>query len=237
MTKQPSFKIGAFFKEEWYKKDFLKWKPSVDKTTYGPTITDLPLRQIYYFGNNGIDQETNKAYGMLLSYSDILCQTFWSVMRSNNDTLWTYDYDIQPIKSPQNIKTIKDQNMLNMLVTQLAEVHDCDFDDIGIPEEAFIMDYGCNPFGAGFHAWAAHHNIYDAQVGIRKPTSFIENVDAPLFIAGSAYSDDQAWVEGAFCTAESVLNEFFDAAPPDDISLADYNLICKENKHNTSIIS
>ena len=237
VIKQPSYKVGAFFKEEWYMKDSLKWKPPIDKTTPGPTITDLPLRQIYYFGNNGIDQETNKAYGMLLSYDDMQSQTFWSVMRSDDDALWAYDSDIQPIKPPQNIKRIKDQNMLNMLVTQLAEVHDCDFDDIGIPEEAFVMDYGINPFGAGYHVWATHCNIYNAQVGIRKPTSFIKDVDAPLFIAGSAYSDDQGWVEGAFCTAESVLNEFFDAAPPDDISLADYNLICKENKHNTSIIS
>jgi len=26
---------------------------------------------------------------------------------------------------------------------------------------------------------------------------------------GEAYSNDQAWVEGAYCTAESVLNDFF----------------------------
>ena len=26
---------------------------------------------------------------------------------------------------------------------------------------------------------------------------------------GEAYSNDQAWVEGSFCTAESVLNDFF----------------------------
>jgi hypothetical protein len=33
--------------------------------------------------------------------------------------------------------------------------------------------------------------------------------ESNIFIIGSTYSNDQAWVEGAFCTAESVLNDFF----------------------------
>ena len=34
-----------------------------------------------------------------------------------------------------------------------------------------------------------------------------------FFIVGSTYSNDQAWVEGAYCTAESVLNDFFNIKP------------------------
>jgi hypothetical protein len=55
----------------------------------------------------------------------------------------------------------------------------------------------------------------DGQQKIRKPTLLADDVgvDADIFIVGSAYSDDQAWVEGAFCTAESVLNDFFGIDP------------------------
>jgi hypothetical protein len=37
------------------------------------------------------------------------------------------------------------------------------------------------------------------QQKIRKPSQLIEYADANIFIVGEAYSNDQAWVEGAFC--------------------------------------
>ena len=43
-------------------------------------------------------------------------------------------------------------------------------------------------------------------------------------IVGETYSNDQAWVEGAFCTAESVLNDFFGIAPI--IDNKNYPFIC-----------
>jgi hypothetical protein len=44
---------------------------------------------------------------------------------------------------------------------------------------------------------------------IRKPSQLIDGADADSFIVGDACSNDQASVEGAFCSAESVLNDFF----------------------------
>ncbi len=40
------------------------------------------------------------------------------------------------------------------------------------------------------------------------PARMAGAANANVFITGSAFSNDQAWVEGAFCTAESVLVEF-----------------------------
>ena len=48
---------------------------------------------------------------------------------------------------------------------------------------------------------------------IRKPSQLVPNTDCEIFIVGETYSNDQAWVEGAFCTAESVLNDFFGIEP------------------------
>jgi len=44
------------------------------------------------------------------------------------------------------------------------------------------------------------------------------------YIIGSCYSFDQAWVEGALCTAESVLKEFIGLPPLPNIE--NYQLIC-----------
>ena len=60
---------------------------------------------------------------------------------------------------------------------------------------------------------------------IRKPSQLVEGADADIFIVGEAYSNDQAWVEGAYCTAESVLNDFFDIEPI--IDDRQYPFICR----------
>jgi hypothetical protein len=86
------------------------------------------------------------------------------------------------------------------------------------------MDFSLNPFGAGYHAWAAHYDICHVMQMIRKPTQLLGGVDAPLFITGSAFSNDQAWVEGAFCTAESVLNDFLGV--PTIADTTGFPLIC-----------
>ena len=57
------------------------------------------------------------------------------------------------------------------------------------------------PVRRGYHAYAAHFNICDVQQKIRKPSPLIDGANADIFIVGETYSNDQAWVEGAFCTA------------------------------------
>ena len=99
-----------------------------------------------------------------------------------------------------------------MLRKRLAEVHfgpNSDYSQVPEPKEAAYIDWSLPPFNAGYHAWAAHYDIEDVQQKNRKPSQLIEGADANIFIVGEAYSNDQAWVEGAYCTAESVLNDFF----------------------------
>ena len=61
---------------------------------------------------------------------------------------------------------------------------------------------------------------------IRAPYQKILNNPArKTYVIGSCYSFDQAWVEGAFCTAESVLQDFVHL-PPVNKYIADYKLVC-----------
>jgi len=83
-------------------------------------------------------------------------------------------------------------------------------------------------FNEGYYAYAAHYNIGEVKQNIRKPSQLIDGADANIFIVGETYSNDQAWVEGAYCTAESVLNDFFGITPI--IDNTNYPFICPSSK-------
>jgi hypothetical protein len=114
---------------------------------------------------------------------------------------------MQTLEGPRKSPPI----MVKMLRSQLAAVHfgpGASYQSVPEPLETRYMDWSLPPFNAGYHAWAAHYDIADVQNKIRKPSQLLPGVDANIFIVGEAYSNDQAWVEGAYCTAESVLVDF-----------------------------
>jgi hypothetical protein len=213
---QPSYKIGLFFNQPWWEKATYapKLKTSGKFDSIGPSFTDIPIRMAVYFGNNALNQSGKKVYGMLASYDDEQYTTFWRELEEGVQEDWTLPAadDIQPLIGPRKASSA----MVKMLRKQLAEMHfgpGADPARVPKPLEARYMDWSLPPFNAGYHAWAAHYNICDVMQKIRKPSQLIKGANANIFIVGEAYSNDQAWVEGAFCTSESVLNDFFDMEP------------------------
>ncbi len=71
VVEQPSYKVAIFFGSEWWKES--TYPPKLvnqshqNVNVYGPRITDIPLRQIYYFGNNAPGQPQQPIYGILAS--------------------------------------------------------------------------------------------------------------------------------------------------------------------------
>ncbi|HEY5029638.1 MAG TPA: hypothetical protein VIK39_14605 [Candidatus Angelobacter sp.] len=194
--------------------------------TIGPSVTDTPIRQAVYFGNNAQDQSGEAIYGMLASYDDEMFTSFWQELElgPGEQRYIPISEDTQPLQGPRKVPP----KMVKMLRKQLAELHfgpNSDYSYVPEPKEAAYMDWSLPPFNAGYHAWAAHYDIADVQQKIRKPSQLIKGADADIFIVGEAYSNDQAWVEGAYCTAESVLNDFFDIEPI--IDNTNYPFICK----------
>lgn len=184
------------------------------RNTIGPSVTDMPIRQVVYFGNNALDQSGEKIYGLLASYDDEQFTSFWSELELGPHKVrkTPVSSDCQTLEGPRKAPEI----MVKMLRQQLAAVHfgpQADFRAVPEPLETKYMDWSKPPFNAGYHAYAGHYNICDVQQKIRKPSQLIDGADADIFIVGEAYSNDQAWVEGAYCTAESVLNDFFGIAP------------------------
>jgi hypothetical protein len=195
------------------------------RNTIGPSVTDTPIRQIVYFGNNAVAQKGDAVYGILASYDDEQFTTFWQglELEPNKERKVPISSDTQPLEGPRKVP----DRMVKMLRKQLAAVHfgpQSDYSAVPEPLEARYMDWSLPPFNAGYHAYAAHYNVCDVQQKIRKPSQLIDGADADIFIVGEAYSNDQAWVEGAFCTAESVLNDYFGIEPI--IDNTNYPFIC-----------
>lgn len=240
VIEQPSYKVAMFFNKKWWDDDNIQYKPKLtntdhgNKNVFGPTITDLPLRQIYYFGDNsaaGKISEADKVYGMLVSYDDMRFTKFWEELElATGDRRTTpLSQNYQPMHGAEQAPF----EMMRMLKLQLAKVHYGDPNAAGLipdPVETVFMNWGLNPFGAGYHAWAAHYDICDVMQKIRTPGRMAGFENSNVFIIGSAYSNDQAWVEGAFCTAESVLTEYLNI-PTIAENTKEYPFICSCNKN------
>jgi hypothetical protein len=195
--------------------------------TIGPSATDMPIRQVVYFGDNASNKKGEKVYGILASYDDIRYTTFWKALEIGPDREREIaeSRDTQPLDGPRKAPAI----MVKMLRQQLATLHfgsQAGYASVPEPLETKYMDWSLPPFNAGYHAYYSHYNIGDVQQKIRKPSSLVEGKDSNIFIVGSTYSNDQAWVEGAFCTAESVLNDFFNIEKLIDDK--EYPFICPE---------
>jgi hypothetical protein len=196
------------------------------RNSIGPSITDTPIRQVVYFGNNALNDKGNHVYGLLASYDDEQYTTFWQELElgPNGVRKVAVSENYQPLEGPRKVPG----GMVKMLRAQLAAVHfgpGANYTAVPAPLEARYMDWSLPPFNAGYHAWSAHYDIGDVQRKIRKPSQLIDGADANIFIVGETYSNDQAWVEGAYCTSESVLNDFFGVKPI--ISKDDYPFICE----------
>lgn len=228
VIEQPSYKVAMFFSEEWWKNLPMPLNIKTDENIFGPTITDIPIRQIYYFGDNAPGTVTgDPVYGILASYDDMRFTRFWEEM----EMPLTEQHETPPSDNLQPLigAGAAPQSMIDMLRLELVRVHyghdASDPNLIPAPLETVFMNWGHKPFGAGYHAWASHYNICDVMQQIRTPGRMAGITGSNTFIVGSAFSNDQAWIEGAFCTAESVLNEFLNI-PTIATDATEYPLIC-----------
>jgi hypothetical protein len=227
---QPAIKTILLFDTEWWTSPACKYKPQLspetDPPNYGgPTITDLPLRQIYYFGaNTPGGPASHGPYALLASYDDMNYSDFWRQVEITGDYTQAPSLERQPLTGPTSVPV--DSPFANLIIKQLAEAHGMTPGEIPTPLALFFQDWGQDPYGGGYHGWSAHYNICEAMDNIRAPYQLILQQGTPAtYIVGSCYSFDQAWVEGAFCTAESVLQEFLGLPP--FRGTKDYRLLCR----------
>lgn len=236
---QPAIKTVLMFEEAWWTRPDCAFKPNpmwptdspgpkppVAQCVGGATITDLPLRMVYYFANNVANGPGAKGdpYVLLASYDYMNYSDFWREMEIAGEYEEAPSVWRQPLTGPTYLKP--DSPFARLLVKQLAEVHGMQASSIPLPSTVCFQDWGQDPVGGGYHGWAAHFDICRALDVVRAPYEKILNQrKTKTYIIGSCYSLDQAWVEGAFCTAESVLTEFL-GLPPGSPYCGDRHLVC-----------
>jgi len=193
---EPSFKLLMGFEEPW-------WKELLNATS-GHSITDLPMRQCYYFGT-----DPNDSHSMFLaSYNDMQTVTFWKALDDNHPERFEPKATrFMSLAAVEDIKNKASKVMIDEAMNQVRELHG----DQSIPDPyvALYKDWADDPFGGGYHAWKAAYNVKETMEFMRKP-----NPAEDIYICGEAYSDQQGWVEGAFCVSEKMLQKYFKMERP-----------------------
>jgi monoamine oxidase len=195
VIKEPSFKILMGFEYPWWKEDF--------GTEAGHSITDLPMRQCYYFGT-----DSDNSHSLFLgSYNDMRTSTFWNVLEDAD----IYEPKVTKLLNAEALADYKSVQaskvMVDEVMKQVKELHGKE--DIPMPYVTWYKNWTEDPYGGGYHAWKAGYDISETMKYMRKP-----NLQEAIFICGEAYSDQQGWVEGAFCVAENMLQEHFNLKRP-----------------------
>ncbi|HET6233238.1 MAG TPA: FAD-dependent oxidoreductase [Longimicrobiaceae bacterium] len=193
----------------------------------GRTITDMPIRQTYYFQTEsemGGDPENHNSL-LMVSYNDLGSVPFWKALEwrpgvprfeGRTDDPDCADADAprrnyhlngEPAVRPHEFTMSKE--MVSEAQDQVREVHGLKF--VPEPYTAVYHDWGDDPYGAGWHAWKAGVEFWDVMPYMRGIPG------EKVHVCGEAYSIGQGWVEGALQTAELMLKEHFGLKRPEFI--------------------
>ena len=193
---QAAFKIFLGYPYPWWR---------VLNLRAGRSITDMPLRQTFYFQTEGeqpgADKDVNNSL-MMVSYNDLGAVPFWKALEVDAlgpESIFAGDTGFTPHPITRQ--------MVQAAQQQLHQTHNLEF--IPEPYSAAYHDWSDDPYGAGWHAWKAGVRFWEVMPKIRQPVP-----KEDVFICGEAYSVNQGWVEGSLQTAELMLEEHFGLKRP-----------------------
>ncbi|NQY78732.1 MAG: FAD-dependent oxidoreductase [Candidatus Caenarcaniphilales bacterium] len=202
---EPSVKILLGFEEPW-------WENTLGAKA-GESITDLPMRQCYYFG---VDPKNSHSL-FLASYNDMRTVSFWQALEQG-EKFKTKETKL--VKAGNTLYPDYDHASKVMVAEVLSQVRELHGPTIDIPEPytSAFKNWTNDPYGGGYHAWRDDYKVWDVMPYIRQP-----HEEESIYIVGEAYSDQQGWVEGAFCVTEHIMREKYGLECPSWLS-KDYYL-------------
>jgi monoamine oxidase len=199
---QSAFKLFLAYERPWWRALGL---------VAGRSVTDLPIRQTYYFGTEGEQKGGLQFMNSLLmaSYNDISTVPFWKGLEQGKHYPGYRPSCLEPgvQEVMPKMEFPATEEMVQVANKQVAEVHA--LPEIPMPYSAVYHSWNEDPYGGGWHEWKANYRLDEVMCRMRKPVS---NQD--VHIVGEAYSYGQGWVEGALDTAESTLQDFFGLSRP-----------------------
>ncbi len=204
---QPGFKIFAAYKTPWWYK--------ARGITAGRSLTDLPVRQCYYWHTANSQSPPGQGSSnsiLMASYNDGTAVEFWAGLARRIER-----YGPPPEACPPGIALptemddiVAPEALVTELQRELREMHgvsaveDPQIQSIVPPYFAVFSDWTRDPFGGGWHFWKIGVDSPRVMRRMLRPCS-----QMPLYICGEAWSSQQGWVEGALETADAVLAQSF----------------------------
>jgi monoamine oxidase len=186
----PVMKLFLAYDSPW-------WTANGNAPVMGHSVTDLPLRTIYYFGTEGGTGNTNSL--LMASYTDASQLTYWEGLRHGDPYVDLPNPYVPPNPpSPAWTQQCATAAMVTEAQRQLAIVHAPL--DVPMPYSSAFKDWGDDPYGGAMHTWNVA--VFSPEV---MPAVLWPDPGRRLFICGEAYSRKQGWVEGALDTAEQML--------------------------------
>jgi monoamine oxidase len=208
VTGVPAFKIAMVYETPWWQ-NFVDSSGAKQGWPDGYSVTDLPVRQVYWGVGQGPNTGGN-ARVILAAYADSDSATYWhglshvstGLLRKGSDSVVT---EIGP------------GNLLAAVERQLSIL--TGVENLPKPLWAGYVDWSEDPYGGAWHEWAAGVDITQAIPDLREPFPGL-----PIYLCGEAYSWFQAWIEGALMSAERLLQDKFGLAWPAEWLPTDYDL-------------
>lgn len=215
VTPQPLFKLFTTYKDPWWRAAGYDKDGKFIPVESGRSVTDLPVRQTYYWPTNKGKPAVTGPSMLMASYDDGSNIGFWDGFRARRRQAFKMNLEVPQLNDPfvgaalAKRKKAKDprwaryqapRGMVQEVGRQLGTIHGMSYTPR--VQNAAFRDWGDDPFGGGWNSWNIGVKSWEVKEKITHP---IKN--CPLYICGEAYSDAQGWVEGALDTADIMLKK------------------------------
>ncbi|SFD99319.1 Monoamine oxidase [Chitinophaga sp. CF118] len=223
VTPRPLFKLFTTYANPWWRiSGYTDATGEFIPVQSGRSVTDLPVRQTYYWPKSDGTPATKGKSMLLASYDDGTNIGFWDGLRPQRKAAWQEGRSHTLLADPfigeddKKVKAITEvdeglnqtwdqyqapRRMVDEVARQLKQMHDLDYTPM--VKSAAFRDWGEDPYGGGWNSWNIGVKSWEVRDKIVHPIE-----DCPLYICGEAYSDAQGWVEGALQTADIMLASF-----------------------------
>lgn len=214
VTPRPLFKLFTTYNTPWWLAagytDNSKTPPVYVPVQAGRSVTDLPVRQTYYWPKSNGKPATAGEAMLLASYDDGNNIGFWDGLRPQRKQAWKEGLVQPKIDNPFLGDAAENKEkldwyqyqapipMVEEVARQLQLMHG--LSHTPVVRNAAFRDWGEDPFGGGWNSWNIGVKSWEVKEQITQPIKGV-----PLYICGEAYSDYQGWVEGALQTADIML--------------------------------
>jgi monoamine oxidase len=206
---QPGFKIFTAYRRPWWL--------DTREVTAGRSVTDLPVRQCYYWHSVPASERASRNSLLMASYSDGGSVEFWAGLARHPERYRPPVTACPPgigIPDPEPGLSAS-AAMVAELQDQLRELHGLstlsapDSAQIVPPYAAYYRDWTSEPYGGGWHFWRIGARAQAIMERMRHPSP-----GDPVYVCGEAWSRQQGWVEGALESADLLLEHVLRLPPP-----------------------